>query len=106
MIFTESFEELDMQQVRALNLPEIWSEVLPYYNLDKKLGAGTYGTVVGATCKSSGQCVAIKHIKDFSLYDYDCCKLIREIQIMSGLEEVAKNKKSCFYPKLLDIIVP
>jgi mitogen-activated protein kinase 1/3 len=50
--------------------------------------------------------VAIKHIKDFSLYDYDCCKLIREIQIMVGLEKVSKNKKSCFFPQLLDIIVP
>jgi mitogen-activated protein kinase 1/3 len=61
---------------------------------------------VGATCKITKQEVAIKHIKDFSLYDYDCCKLIREIQITIGLEEVSKNKKSCFFPQLLDIIVP
>ena len=62
-----------------MNLPEVWAEVMPLYTLDKKIGSGTYGTVVGAKCKQSGQPVAIKHIKDFSLYDYDCCKLIREI---------------------------
>jgi len=89
---------VDLSLLKNLNLPEIWTEVMPYYTLDRKLGAGTYGTVVGAKCKKTAQQVAIKHIKDFSLYDYDCCKLIREIQIMSGLEDVSKNKKSCFFP--------
>ena len=52
---------------------------MPYYTLGKKLGAGTYGTVMGAKCKISGLEVAIKHISDFSKYDYDCCKIIREV---------------------------
>ena len=98
MLIAKSFEEVDLSLLKNLNLPEIWTEVMPYYTLDRKLGAGTYGTVVGAKCKKTAQQVAIKHIKDFSLYDYDCCKLIREIQIMSGLEDVSKNKKSCFFP--------
>jgi serine/threonine protein kinase len=52
---------------------------MPHYTIEKKIGSGTYGTVIGAKCKISKVQVAIKHIKDFSLYDYDCCKVIREI---------------------------
>lgn len=106
MLINKSLEDIDLQLLKNLQLPDVWTEVMPLYTIERRLGAGTYGTVVGAKCRQSGQQVAIKHIKDFSLYDYDCCKLIREIQIMSGLEEVSKNKKSCFFPQLLDIIVP
>ena len=106
MILTKDYEEADLQKLKTLRLPEVWTEVMPFYVIDQKIGSGTYGTVVSAKCKQSNQAVAIKHIKDFSLYDYDCCKVIREIQIMSGLEEVAKNKRSGFFPQLLDIIVP
>lgn len=106
ILINKSLDDIDLKQIKSLGLPDVWTEVMPYYTIERKLGSGTYGTVVGAKCKQSNQVVAIKHIKDFSLYDYDCCKLIREVQIMSGLEEVSKNKKSCFFPQLLDIIVP
>ena len=50
---SKSLEEGDFQLLKNLSLPEIWTEVMPLYILDKKLGAGTYGTVVGAKCKES-----------------------------------------------------
>jgi hypothetical protein len=43
-------QEVDFKLIKSLSLPEIWVEVMPYYTLDKKLGSGTYGTVVGAKC--------------------------------------------------------
>lgn len=50
--------------------------------------------------------MAIKLIQDFHKYDYDCCKVIREIQIMTNLREVSKEKRCRFIPHLLDIIIP
>ena len=74
-----AFVTEDTSILKELNLPAVWTDVLPHYKLTRKIGSGTYGTVVGASCKVTGEKVAIKHIKDFSLYEYDCCKLIREI---------------------------
>lgn len=54
--------------------------------------------MIKANCKSTGQDVAIKLIKDFQKYDYDCCKVIREIQIMTNLREVSKDKQCRFIP--------
>ena len=46
-------------------------------------------------------------ISKFSKYDYDCCKLIREIQIMSSLSEINKDKKTSeFIPRLIDVVIP
>jgi len=55
VLIAKSFEEVDLSILKNLSLPEIWTEVMPYYTLDRKLGAGTYGTVVGAKCKKSSQ---------------------------------------------------
>jgi serine/threonine protein kinase len=57
-------------------------EVTKDYNIIKKIGKGSFGTVVEAQCRQTGLTVAIKCIEGFSKYDYDCVKLVREIQIM------------------------
>ena len=44
-------------------------------------------------------------IKDFAGYDYDCCKVVREITIMRALRETATEKASPFIPKLVDLII-
>jgi serine/threonine protein kinase len=70
---------MEQALLKKLNLGPIWSEVMGQYQLLKTVGKGTYGTVVSAKCRISGQKVAIKHIKDFKKYDYDICKVLREI---------------------------
>ena len=56
-----------------------WKEVHYQYSVTEKIGAGSYGEVYKATCLLSGQTVAIKHMKGFGKYDYDCVKLVREV---------------------------
>lgn len=82
-------QSIDMSQkqqiLKKLKLSNVWLEVLDHYELKSYLGKGSFGTVMKAECKVSGQIVAIKHLTDFSKYDYDCCKVIREIQVMTNL---------------------
>jgi serine/threonine protein kinase len=63
-------------------LPSIWKNVTNQYNLESIIGEGSYGVVAKGYCKVTGQAVAIKLVKDFSKWEYDCVKAIREIQIM------------------------
>jgi len=51
-------------------------------------GEGSYGVVARGTCKITGQAVAIKLVKDFSKWEYDCVKAIREIQLMRKLAQM------------------
>ena len=70
------------------------------------MGEGSYGTVIKGFCRNSGVQVAIKLIKNFTRYDYDCVKLVREIQLMKSLNELSEESGCCFVPELIDIIVP
>ena len=68
------------------------------------LGEGSFGQVIKAKHKTTGQIVAIKYIKDiFRNQSYEWCKVIREIQILRHLTEMKNN---IFTPKLIDIIIP
>jgi|NorSeaMetagenome_1021524.scaffolds.fasta_scaffold877588_1 serine/threonine protein kinase len=60
-------------------------EVTQDYQILKKIGKGSFGTVVEAKCRQTGITVAIKCIEGFAEYDYDCVKLVREIQIMKQI---------------------
>ena len=97
---------MNFQTLENLNLPPVWLHVMDQYQIMQEIGQGSFGSVIKANCKSTGQDVAIKLIKDFQKYDYDCCKVIREIQIMTNLREVSKDKQCRFIPQLIDIIIP
>lgn len=57
-------------------------------------------------CKTTGQHVAIKYIHGFSKWDYDCVKVIREIQLMRKLQEMEKQINFFCTPEILDVIIP
>ena len=51
--------------------------------------------------------MAIKHVKGFRKHDYDCVKLVREIQIMKRLHKISAGfEQCCFIPEIYDIIIP
>ena len=70
------------------DLPRAWQFIAKSYALDGILGQGSYGTVMKGVCKVTGQPVAIKFISGFSKWDYDCVKVIREIQILRKLSQM------------------
>ena len=72
----------------GLDLPRPWQFIAKSYTLDGVLGQGSYGTVMKGVCKATGQAVAIKFISGFSRWDYDCVKVIREIQILRKLSQM------------------
>ena len=96
----------DEEKLKELGLKSIWNNVLQDYELVQHLGQGSFGQVIEGKCRVSKRAVAIKLITNFSQYEYDCVKVIREIQILRGLHQTAKNGICCFVPELLDVIVP
>ena len=50
--------------------------------------------------------VAIKHLTDFAQYDYDCLKLLREIQLLKQIHVTSNAGVCCFIPEILDVVVP
>jgi hypothetical protein len=42
-----------VNSLKELGLPPIWAEVKRYYKLEKILGEGSYGTVIGGKCRVS-----------------------------------------------------
>jgi mitogen-activated protein kinase 1/3 len=69
----------------------------------KLIGVGSYGEVVQAKHKASGQIVAIKLIKNILRTEYETKKIVREIQILRHLSQMKNNH---FTTKILDIISP
>ena len=69
----------ESKTVNELNLPPIWNDVTHLYKLLSFIGEGSYGTVIKGYCRNTETPVAIKLVSNFTKYEYDCVKLIREI---------------------------
>ena len=80
--FQAKLDAGESKTVDELNLPPIWNEVTHLYKLVNLIGEGSYGTVVKGHCRSTDTPVAIKLVHNFTKFEYDCVKLIREVQIM------------------------
>lgn len=87
-------------------LPRAWHQIAKSYTLQGVLGQGSYGTVMKGVCKLTGQQVAIKYIHGFSKYDYDCVKVVREIQILRKLQDMQRQVNFYCTPDILDVVVP
>lgn len=80
-----------------------WKFLDSEYELLSILGEGTYGKVIKARHRQSGQECAIKHIKDVFFNIYEAKKILREIHI---LRKLTNDQSNLFSVKLLDVIVP
>jgi serine/threonine protein kinase len=79
--------------------------VLRSYDILELSGQGSYGSVVKAVCRFTGDIVAIKLVKNFRNHSYSLIKIVREIQIMRALTQMNSTKLS-FFTKLYDLIIP
>lgn len=84
----------------------MWEEVINDYTLLEKKGQGSYGCVVKAKCKATGEEVAIKMVRIIREYEYELVKVLREIQIMKALTKMSSQSTRSFFPELLNIITP
>jgi mitogen-activated protein kinase 1/3 len=73
------------------------------YEFIKLIGMGSYGEVVQAKHRATGQIVAIKLIEDLFKNSYDSKKIVREIQILRQFTQMANNQ---FTTKIFDVITP
>jgi serine/threonine protein kinase len=79
------------------------------YKILQVIGKGSYGCVSKAKCIETGEIVALKVMQNKSSTEYEFIKLLREIKIMRGLNEILSdsfNDENPFVAKLLDIICP
>lgn len=56
--------------LKRFNLPSEWKSILDWYEIKDIAGSGSYGSVVKATCKYTGQVVAIKMVQNFTKHSY------------------------------------
>lgn len=78
------------------------------YKIVQVIGKGSYGCVSKAKSLETGETVALKVMQNKSSTEYEFIKLLREIKIMRGLNEILSDSftENPFVPQLLDIICP
>ena len=81
----------------------VWKAALENYDLIDIIGEGSYGEVMEAKCKVTGERVAIKYVKNIYENEYDWVKTLREIQIMRKLSAIPGNRLTT---KLIDLFNP
>lgn len=78
-------------EIKNLSLSKVWDRCKSNYLLLKVLGTGTYGQVVKAKDKKTGEIVAIKLIRDVYGNEYETIKVLREMQILRKLSDLDPN---------------
>ena len=99
-------EKAKLLQLEQAGLTEVWLPVMDQYALIKPLGSGSFGQVVLGQCRFTEQMVAIKLIMKVVKCEYSCVKVIREIKIMRGMQEMQQTTigNNSFTPELIDLI--
>ena len=87
---------------QKLDLSSAWDIASAYYNLEEIVGEGSYGQVIKGKCKKTSREVAIKFIQNVCESDYDCVKVIREIQLLRKLTEIPNNVHTV---ELIDLLM-
>ena len=86
-----------------LKLSKIWKYVEEYYDVLEYIGSGSFGQVIKAQAKDTGEIFAIKLIKNVFADTYHCKKVLREVVIMRQLSKMVRN---VFTTRLHDVILP
>lgn len=81
----------------------VWKAAIENYDLIDMIGEGSYGEVCEGKCKVTGERVAIKYVKNIYENEYDCVKILREVQILRKLSAIPYNN---FTTKLIDLFHP
>lgn len=85
------FDNIDVDEIRPfenksadLDLPNqhAWEYVAAHYDILEIIGEGSYGKVVKAMHKETGEYRAIKYIEEALFNAYEAKKVCREIQIL------------------------
>ena len=74
-----------------MKLDSVWDKIYSHYKLVSYIGEGSYGQVILGVCRRTETPVAIKLMQNFSKNDYDCVKLLREIQLMKKLNKLQQE---------------
>lgn len=94
-------DKVKNQEQAKLSLPRVWKKVTEKYDLIQKIGSGSYGLLVKAQNKKTGEIVAIKQITCLDEDDQLYKAIIREVHILRKLSSIEGNKNTT---KLIDII--
>ena len=93
--------------IKTANISDLygdtWNPVRSDYHLLEIIGEGSFGMVVRAKCRKTGEFVAIKLIEQAFENQYEARKLLREIKILRKFKEMASN---IFVIKVKDVILP
>ena len=79
---------MERSKEEKLQLPKVWSYVQEHYDVLSYIGSGSFGQVVKARSKETGDVYAIKLIKNIFHDTYHAKKVLREIVILRQLSKM------------------